>query len=200
MKKILITISAAILVCSMASAQSLKDILKSAASGVANSVTSATTKLDLTSNTWTYTGVGVTLESDNTLSNLAGTAAVGAVESKIDEELAKVGIKSGAFVFNFATDGTFTMAFNKRTINGTYTQDSKSIVLNFGKTLKSFTLNGTVTATTAGCKMVFPAKKFLSFVKTILKVAGTKSTTASTLDSLLDNYDSMQLGFQLSKK
>ena len=199
MKKILITLSAALLVCSAASAQSLKDILKSTASSVLNGVTAATTTLDLTANTWTYTGIGVALESESALSNIAGNAATGAIESKIDQELEKVGIKSGAITFAFAADNTFAMTIKGKTINGTYTLDGSAITLNFGKTLKSVKMAGTVTATTAGCKMVFPAKKFLTFLKSALTVIGSKNSTASTIGTLLNNYESMQLGFQLSK-
>jgi len=199
MKKILITIAAVALACGTADAQSLKDILKSTASNVLNQVTGAVTPVDITTGTLTYTGAAVNLLSEDALTNVAGKAAAGTVEAKVNAELEKVGIKAGVIAFDFATDNTFTMTFKGRTIAGTYTLDGNNINLAFGKTFKSVKMAGTVTATTNGCKMVFPAKKFLSFIKAMLNVAGTKSNTASTISSLLKNYDNMQMGFYLSR-
>lgn len=199
MKRILITIAAAAIACGSADAQSLKDILKSTASNVLNQVAGAVAPVDITTGTLTYTGSAVNLLSDDALSNVAGKAAAGTVEAKVNAELEKVGIKAGVIAFDFAEDNTFNMTFKGRTIAGTYTLDGNNINLAFGRTFKSVKMTGTVTATTDGCKMVFPAKKFLSFIKAMLNVAGTKSNTATTISSLLKYYDNMQLGFYLAR-
>lgn len=185
--------------CAAADAQSIKDILKSTASNVINQVAGAVAPVDLTKGTLTYTGAAVELISDNALSNVAGKAAAGTVEAKVNAELEKAGIKAGVIAFEFAEDNTFTMKFKGKNIAGTYTLEGNEINLAFGKTFKSVKMSGTVTATTNGCKMVFPAKKFLSFIKAILNVAGKRSDTASTISSLLKNYDSMKLGFYLAR-
>lgn len=199
MKRILITLAAAALMSGTANAQSLKDILKSTASNVINNVAGAVAPVQLEGSTLTYTGAAVELISDNTLSNVAGKAAAGTIEAKVNAELEKAGIKAGVIAFDFAADNTFIMTFKGKKISGTYTLEGNDISLAFGKTFKSVKMAGTVTATTNGCKMVFPAKKFLSFIKAILNIAGSRSDTASTISSLLKNYDSMKLGFYLAR-
>lgn len=199
MKRLLITIAAAALACCSADAQSLKDILKSTASNVLNTVAGAVAPVDLTSAPLTYTGAAVELVSESTLSNVAGKAAAGTVEAKVNAELEKVGIKEGVISFDFAADSTFIMTHKGRKIAGTYVLEGNSITLVFGKVLKSVKMTGTVTATTNGVKMVFPSKKFLNFIKAVLNIAGTRSNTASTISSILKNYDSMKLGFYLKK-
>ncbi|MCQ2164700.1 MAG: DUF4923 family protein [Bacteroidales bacterium] len=199
MKRILITLAAAMLACAAADAQSIKDILKSTASNVINQVAGAVAPVDLTRGTLTYTGAAVELVGDNALSNVAGKAAAGTVEAKVNAELEKAGIKAGVIAFEFAEDNTFIMKFKGKSIAGTYTLEGNEINLAFGKTFKSVKMAGTVTATTNGCKMVFPAKKFLNFIKAILNVAGKRNDTASTISSILKNYDSMKLGFYLAR-
>ena len=200
MKRIIISLAIAALACGSADAQSLKDILKSTASNMINNVAGAVAPVQLTGSTLTYTGSAVELESESTLSNVAGKAATGTIEAKVNTELEKVGIKTGVISFDFAADNTFIMTFKGRSIAGTYTLEGNEINLEFGKTFKSVKMNGIVTATTNGCKMVFPAKKFLNFIKAILNIAGKRSDTASTLSSLLKNYESMKLGFYLARQ
>lgn len=200
MRKIFIILAAVVLSGTTVSAQSLKEILKSTAGTVLNTVAGAVTPLDLTSGTLTYKSAAVELVSDsNALSNVAGKAAEGTIEAKVNNELEKVGIKEGFITFDFASDSTFQMHFKNRTVSGTYTVADNAITLVFGKVLKSVTMTGTVTSTTNGCKMVFPSQKFLNFIKVVLKLAGNKSNTASTISNLLKNYDNLKLGFYLTK-
>ena len=116
MKRILITLAAAMLACAAADAQSIKDILKSTASNVINQVAGAVAPVDLTRGTLTYTGAAVELVSDNALSNVAGKAAAGTVEAKVNAELEKAGIKAGVIAFEFAEDNTFIMKFKGKSI------------------------------------------------------------------------------------
>lgn len=201
MKKLLVIIAAAAVSCVSADAQSLKDILKSTAESVLNSVTGATvSKADLTSGTWTYKGAAVELISEESaVSNIAGKAAQGTIESKVDEELGKIGIKEGIFTFTFAENNTFKMSYKGKSINGTYALGDGTISLMFGKTLKKVRLDGTIVPASGGCRMLFPSQKFLNFVKAILKMAGEKNSTADAMSTLLKSYDNMKLGFYLTK-
>lgn len=174
---------------------SLGDILGAAASVLGIDTGNAVNLVG----TWTYNGSAIALESDNVLSNVAGTAAVGAVENKIDELLGKVGIQPGIATFTFAEDGTFAMNAGTLNLGGTWTKTEGQVVLEWGKTMKYLKMEGNVAMTSDGCQLLFKSSKFLKFVKNVLKVFGSKSSTASTLAALLNNYDNMKLGFKLKK-
>ena len=74
-------------------AQSIKDLFnKDNISKVVNAVTGHTETVDMTG-TWRYTGSAIEFESENLLKKAGGTVAASAAEQKLDEQLAKVGIK-----------------------------------------------------------------------------------------------------------
>ena len=89
-----ITIAAIMLSCSIgsfaepSSSPDLKDILGAGGGALGNIVEGVFTKSDLTvadlEGEWTSTGSAVTFQSDNFLKKAGGTAAAGAVESKLD--------------------------------------------------------------------------------------------------------------------
>ena len=122
----IIIIAAAVFVSGhMASAQTLKDLLKKATDNevvknVVETVTGTTMKVDVTG-TWTYSGTAVKFESDDILKSSAASLASGQIENKLDEYVAKVGIKAGTFSFTFNEDKTFTTTVIGKTFNGTYT-------------------------------------------------------------------------------
>ena len=78
-------------------AQSIKDLFnKDNISKVVNAVTGHTETVDMTG-TWRYTGSAIEFESENLLKKAGGTVAASAAEQKLDEQLAKVGIKCGQY-------------------------------------------------------------------------------------------------------
>ena len=82
-------------------AQSIKDLFnKDNISKVVNAVTGHTETVDMTG-TWRYTGSAIEFESENLLKKAGGTVAASAAEQKLDEQLAKVGIKEGQLSFTF---------------------------------------------------------------------------------------------------
>ena len=84
---------AALLLTSNSHAQSIKDLFnKENIEKAVNAVTGKSTA-DMTG-TWSYTGSAIEFESDNLLQK-AGGAVAPAAEKKLDEQLAKVGIKAG---------------------------------------------------------------------------------------------------------
>ncbi len=177
----------------------LESILGMATSILGNVTTSS---YDLTGK-WTYKGCAIALTSSNTLSQLAGQAAEGTVESKVDEYLAKVGIKSGVITFTFNSDGSFSATMLKIPFNGTWTYDNSTsaVTLKFGKTLQWLSMTGIIKSTLSGeTKILFTADKFLAFVKNLLSSAKvSSSTTVSTLTSLLDSYEGLYIGFKLAR-
>jgi len=207
MKKIFAFIGAIALTASVASAQSLSDILSGvgkvvnndAVSSILGSVLSKVTTVDLTG-TWTYQGVSTAVSTDNTLTTLAATAYKSKLEKQANNYLKKIGIKSGSAVFTFNEDNTFTVSNGKTNVaSGTYTYSDGNIQMKFGNTFNYLTLDGTIAYSTSGCSLLFDADKFLSFASTFAKIAGSVSSLGSTVSSLVDQVTGLQLGFNLSK-
>lgn len=215
MKKVTVIMAACAILSAgtTSNAQSLKDILKTAASSVTsetvgNLVSSITTTNSTVTlpGTWKYEGVAVSFESEKALSKVAGAALASEVESKVDKSLQKVGIKKGSTTYTFNSDGTFTSTTKTslKTVNsnGTYTtsNEGKSITLKYGKVLQYLSMTGTLSSTTKGCAMEFDAAKYFSYIKKIAALGKqSSSSTISTLSSLSENYDGMKVGFELSK-
>lgn len=199
MKRVFIlTIAALALTCSEASAQSWLDALKSAASTAIDKVTGGKLTEKGIIGTWNYKQPGVKLSSDNTLSELAASAATSTIQGKLETYYTKVGIKAGACSFTFNSDGTFTSKFGQKTASGTYTFDTSTYklslkynsgLLNLGAIPAYAYMNGT------NLQIVFPMDKLLS----ILTSLGSSIDSLSTITSLLKQYDSMKIGFEFSK-
>lgn len=211
MKKALFA-SAALIAALTAGAQNLGSILGSlggsksgdilnTVSNVVYAFTGNTTAVSLPG-TWTYTGAAVALGSENVLSNVAGAAASGTIESKVDGYLKNIGLTAGAATFTFNEDLSFSCTLRGVPLTGTWRtiNDGKTVQLQFGKTLKYMNMTGTLKGTATGCEMLFEAKKFLSFMKTALAVVAKQSSTASTFSSLAENYNDMKIGFKLNRK
>lgn len=210
MKKILIIAASLLLAASVANAQNgLLNALKSAVSGssvsdvvsnVVSGVTSSAQTVNLAGK-WTYNGVGAAVKSDNILTSVAGNAAISTVENKLDNVFSKVGVKPGAATFAFNNDGTFAMNAGKLSLPGTYTQNGNSVSLKFGKALTYLTMDGTVSSTTDGCKLLFNGEKFLTFTQKVVNYAKKITTSASvtSVANILATAKSVDAGFKLSK-
>lgn len=166
---------------------------------VLSSVTGASTNLV---GTWTYGGVAAAVRSDNILSTVAGNAAVSTIETKADDILGKVGFVPGAATFVFNQDGTFSMQAGRLpAITGTYTQEGNNVTFNFGKTLKFLKLNGTIAASSGGCKILFNGERFMTFAQRVIEFAKKISTSASlaTVGNILSTAKSVDAGFKLTR-
>ena len=124
------------------SAQTLKDILgKVANNSTVNEIVEKVTGVNLSKGdikgTWNYTGSAVKLESEDILKTAAAGAAATQIEKKLDEYLAKAGLKTGTFSFTFNEDNTFATTVKGKSFNGTYTlsEDGTTINLKYGKSL-----------------------------------------------------------------
>lgn len=214
MKKVYSLLAAMLLITSAASAQNLGNILGALGgsngsggilgtlSNVIYAATGATNTVNIVG-TWTYTGSAINLGSDDVLSNVAGAAVSTTAQNKVDEYLAKIGVKYGTFVFTFNEDLTFTCTVLGIPVSGTWrtmSEDGQSVQLQFGKNLKWFTMNGTLKKTGENtCQMLFQGTIFLKWVKKILEYAAKQNATASTISSLAGNYNNMQVGMSLVK-
>lgn len=219
MKKIYTILAACMLVCTAASAQSSLGNILGALGGsstgssstgdilgtlskVIYSAAGNTTAVNIVGN-WTYTGSALSLESDNVLSNVASAAVSGTAEAKVNEYLAKIGVKEGTFKFVFNEDKTFQVTAMGIPVSGTWQtmDDATRIQLQFGKVMKFLNMTGTLKKTgTDSCQILFQGNKFLTFVKTILDYVAKQNSTAATISSLAGNYNNMKIGFSLSKQ
>lgn len=191
----LAVVSALLLVTTNVQAQSWKDLFnKDNIEKVVNAVTGNQT-IDMTG-TWTYSGSAIEFESDNLLQKAGGAAAAAVAEKKLDEQLAKVGIKDGQVSFTFNADSTFTSTVGKRTMTGTYSYDATDKVVHL-RYFKLLNMNAKVNCTSTNMDLLFNSDKLLKLISFIS--SKSSSTTLKTISSLADSYDGMMLGFALKK-
>lgn len=208
MKKIFALAAATLLFAGAASAQNLGSLLGSLGSSNIGSTVSKViygftgnlTAVDLPGN-WTYTGSAIAFGSDNVLSNVAGAAASGTVEAKVNSYLEKIGITAGSIQFTFNQDLTFSCTVRGIPVNGTWRtyEDGNKVQLQFGKNLKYLNLDGKLVATSGGCQMLFNGEKFLAFAKNVMAIVGKQNSTIGAISSLAGNYNDMQIGCTLKK-
>lgn len=148
---------------------------------------------------WTYQGVDVAFESESLLSKAGGMVAAGTIEEKLDEQLKKYGIKPGSVKFTFNADHTFSAVLSGKPVNGTYTYDPATRKLNLVAAFGLFNQTCTVGTTAKGISLLFPADKLLSLVSTAGTLLGNSNSTLGTISSLVNNYNGMQIGLEMSK-
>ncbi|WP_291585547.1 DUF4923 family protein [Bacteroides sp.] len=199
MKKYVLSLavmSALLLVTTNVQAQSWKDLFnKDNIEKVVNAVT-GNQSIDMTG-TWIYSGSAIEFESDNLLQKAGGAAAAAVAEKKLDEQLAKVGIKDGQVSFTFNADSTFTSTVGKRTMTGTYSYDATDKVVHL-RYFKLLNMNAKVNCTSTNMDLLFNSDKLLKLITFIS--SKSSSTTLKTISSLADSYDGMMLGFALKKQ
>lgn len=198
MKKYVLSLtilSALLLTTTNARAQSWADLFKKEnIEKVVNAVTGNNT-INMTG-TWNYTGSAIEFESDNLLQKAGGAAAASLAENKLNEQLAKVGIKEGQMNFTFNEDSTFTSTIGKRTMSGTYSYDATDKTMQL-KYFKLLNLNVKVNCTSSSMDLLFNSDKLLKLI-TFLS-SKSSNATLKAISSLADSYDGMMLGFAMKK-
>ncbi|ADV44505.1 DUF4923 family protein [Bacteroides helcogenes] len=188
---------AALLVANNGQAQSLKDLFsKENLEKAVSTVTGKSTSVNM-EGTWKYTGSAVEFESDNLLKKAGGAVAASTAESKLNEQLAKIGIKEGQMSFTFNADSTFNANIGAKKLNGTYSYNSttQSVNLKFAKLIG---MNAKVSCTSSSMDLLFNSDKLLK----LLTFLGSKSssTTLKTVSTLANSYDGMMTGFTMKKQ
>lgn len=193
-----------------ASSPDITDILGSAGSvlggaggALGNVLEGVFTKTDLTvadiAGEWTSTGSAVSFQSDNFLKKAGGSAAAGALESKLDDYYKKFGL-TGA-VLNIDQDGIFTLTIKKLPIHGTIEVKSKGIFtfkFNAGGLVSLGSMDAYVEKTPTGLNVMFDADKIKKIMTLAATVSGNKMV--STADQLLKQYDGICIGFKMTGK
>lgn len=144
---------AALLMAPNSQAQSLKDLLnKENIEKAVNAITGKSTAS--MEGTWTYAGSAIEFESDNLLQKAGGAVAANAAENKLNEQLARVGIKEGQMSFTFNADSTFTAKVGAKSIKGTYSYDASTQNASL-KFMKLIPLNAKINCTSANMDLLF---------------------------------------------
>ena len=168
-------------------------------SGFLNNVIGSATfsQADLCAHTWKYSKPGCAFTSENLLAKAGGEIAANKIEENLSKYYNKFGFSQSNTYFTFKTDGTFAAKIDGKAWNGTYTFDEKTHAIQLKGLLLS--ASGFATRTTNGISLLFEQKKLLTLVKTLSKLNLTGSTTMSAVSSIVDNYDGVRVGFEMTK-
>lgn len=195
MKKVKVLLAAAFFCMSATSiqAQSIKDILSGVISNVVGD--KATTESSF-KGTWKYNAPACEFESDNLLAKAGGTAAAEKIENKVAPLLKSVGVNG--IVYTFDGEGNYTSKIKKRVTKGTYKFDSKEKTITFTPTIgMAYTAHVAVQGSTM--TLTFEADKLMTTLKTISNATSKLSTTAALINTLMNSYSGMRVGFELKK-
>ena len=167
--------------------------------GILNNVIGSATfsQADLCAHTWKYSKPGCAFTSENLLAKAGGEIAANKIEENLSTYYNKFGFSKSNTYFTFKTDGTFAAKIDGKAWNGTYTFDEKTHAIQLKGLLLS--ASGFATRTTNGISLLFEQKKLLTLVKTLSKLNLTGSTTMSAVSSIVDNYDGVRMGFEMTK-
>lgn len=168
-------------------------------SGILNNVIGSATfsQADLCAYTWKYSKPGCAFTSENLLAKAGGEIAASKIEEDLSKYYSKFGFSKSNTYFTFKTDGTFAAKIDGKSWNGTYTFDEKTRAIQLKGLLLS--ASGFATRTANGISLLFEQKKLLTLIKTLSKLNLTGSTTMSAVSSIVDNYDGVRVGFEMTK-
>lgn len=195
MTKVRVLLAAAFFCMSATSiqAQSIKDILSGVISNVVGD--KATTESSF-KGTWKYNAPACEFESDNLLAKAGGTAAAEKIEKRVAPLLKSVGVNG--IVYTFDCKGNYTSKIKKRVTEGTYKFDSKAKTITFTPTIgMAYTAHVAVQGSTM--TLTFEADKLMTTLKTISNATSKLSTTAALINTLMNSYSGMRVGFELKK-
>lgn len=208
MKRFTLLAAALLMMTVSANAQGLGGLLGKLTGGDTNtgSIVSSITDLlsgksaltpETIAGTWNYTGSAISFKSDdNPLSNIASTAAQSTIEKKLDGYLQKVGISQGLFGFTFNEDGTMAIKYGSKSFPGTWTLDQQNATLNM-KVASLINMKGYVAVKNGKMELLFDATTMMKIIKSLTSVY--KNSTLQTINSVLNQYDKMYAGFNLTK-
>ena len=217
MKRLLLNFAMTSLLLAAAPAASaspdITDLLKGAASkigggdgstalsGLKGAVEGMIAKSDLTAadlvGDYKYSAPAVSLQSDNALQKLGGSAATGVIVDKLAPYYQKAGLTS--MTATFREDGTCEFKVKKATVTGTYERnESGDFTFNF-KAVKKIPLgnmNAHVQKIGKKLTLTFDASKLIKLVNAVASVSGQSSL--QTAAKMLNSYDGLYAGFELT--
>ena len=225
MKKLVLSLVLLLAVSAGVQAQTLKSVLGKVAGKVASKgddgvVTNVLSALlgssrsltdELLWGTWNYEGVACILESESVLAEMGGSTVTSALENKIDAALTKIGIAKGKCSFSFAQGGSCSINVDGFELKGKYQLDAAKKVIVFTFMYDKVPLNTFVAYEAQNLNIVFEADRLLEFIKNVATAMSKNASdvqqgqlkaaiqTAGTVGTLLQNYDGLMLGAELTK-
>lgn len=198
MKRIILIAAIFLGLCQTVQSQNLLDALKGVATSAVEQIAGGKLTAVAMIGEWQYNKPGIKFSSNDTLSELAASAATSSIQTQLEIYYQKVGIKEGFCSFVFNQDGTFSSTFGQKTASGHYTFDpeSSALSLQYEKgTLKLGTIPAYAYLNGENLQIVFPVDKLVGLLVSL----GSKSTKLAPITSLLQKYDSIKIGFEFSK-
>lgn len=177
-------------------------------SSTVNKVVGAITNKDATltvadlAGTWRYSAPACKFESDDLLKAAGGEVVASTLKDKLATYYQKAGITSSRVSFSFA-DTTMVMTYGSAKLNGYIVKDEPSgkFVVTFalvGGRIPVMVMDATITKTGNTMEILFDVEKLVNVLTTI--ASKTQSSTLQTISSLLDGYDGVLMGFELTKQ
>lgn len=204
MKKYLLIVAALALFTPNLQAQNWLDALKGAASTAADKLTGGKATQYAMVGSWSYDRPGVKLESENTLTEVAASAATTKLQSTLETGYSLVGFKSGSCSCTFTKEGKFTMTAGSRTLEGEYTfeNESHALTMTFTSQLlsKLGKIEGVAYLDGTDLQILFPADKVLSILQTLGTKTASFSKSMATISTLLNSFDGLNIGFEFTRE
>lgn len=152
--------------------------------------------------TWVYAAPSCKFLSENFLKQAGGDVVASQLSAKLDTYYKKLGFTSSRFSYVFDNEGNFTMNYGMLPLKGTVSKAEKKDYFQF----EFIKLGSYALATTpafveiSGNKMVllYEADKFIALFRSLAGKLGI--STLDTIFSLLDGYDGVLIGFELTKQ
>ena len=147
--------------------------------------------------TWKFASADCVFESENLLAKAGGAVAATKIEENLNTQFAKFGINANTCAYTFNSDNTYAAKIGSYTVNGNYTLDTKT------KTIKMTYLGGVASYSARvawvgnNLSLLIESDKLLNLLKALSALKSNSNIT--TLSSLLNNYDGLYVGIQMSK-
>lgn len=205
-KTIIIAAAMFCMLASNAQAQSLKDIFKKenigeTLGGIAETVLTKTgiMKTDITGN-WTYAQADCKFTSEDLAKQAGGALAATKISDRLSDVYTRIGIKPGAFNFQFNSDSTFTSTLGAKTLKGDFMLEGNDITLNYkiAGGLKTASVNAHVQKAGNNLSILFNADKLLTFFGQLGSVSNI--AVLKTVAALAEGYDGMMIGYEMTKE
>ncbi len=149
--------------------------------------------------TWNYSKPAVAFKSDNLLKKAGGAAAASMIEEKLTPYYQKAGLTAMSLTIN--ADSTFTMTLKRTKLNGTLSKDEDGNFVFQFKALGKINIGhatSVITKTGNSISVTFDASKLITLVSKIAAISG--NSTVKSVSSLLESYDGLNAGFELTKQ
>ncbi len=147
--------------------------------------------------TWNYTGSDCVFETENLLMKAGGAVAASKLESEINGQLQKIGIKPGACSFTFNQDKSFSANIGGKNISGTYTLDTANKKIQLSTLFGLGKINANVAKSGNKISLLFNSDKALKLISFVGSLSGNSAVKSIT--GLAEKYDGMMIGMQMTK-